>query len=272
MRIRVFCSFLFLFLLIDSTHSFSQAPPPVSDPQAVALVRQALAALTNGVLVSDMTLKGNAAWIAGSEKGTGTVTLKAKGPDESRIDLNIGSASRSIVRNDSADPMGQIAYSDGRVVSEAFHNTRAVAAWFAPAIVISDFLRPDALLIYVGRETYTGTAVEHIRMYRVVSGKGSPAAKALSSRLSAMDLRLDANSMLPILLSFAAHPEDDAGLDIAVDIGFSNYQKSNGVMFPQRVTRFLQNSVNFDITITSIDINSGLPDTDFTIQNNGGGQ
>jgi hypothetical protein len=231
-----------------------------------------MAALTGGTVISDMTLNGNATWVAGSEKGSGSVTLKAKGLDESRIDLNIGSASRSAVRNDLADPTGQIAYSDGRVVSEALHNTLTVAAWFAPGIVISDFLRPDALLTYVGRETYAGTAVEHIRMYRVVSGKGSAAAKALVTRLSAMDLRLDANSMLPILLSFATHPEGNAGADIAVDIGFSNYQKSNGVMFPQRVTRFLQNSVNFDITITSIDINSGLPDTDFTIQNNGGGQ
>jgi hypothetical protein len=271
MPTRILCALL-VFILFDSNHSFSQDLPPVSDPQAVALARQVLAALTNGVPVSDMTLKGNATWIAGSEKGTGTVTLKAKGLDESRIDLNIGAASRSEERNDSADPMGQIAYSDGRVVPEALHNTKTAGAWFAPAVVLSDFLRPDALLTYVGRETYAGTAVEHIRMYRVVSGKGSPAAKALITRLSTMDLRLDGNSMLPILLSFAAHPEDDAGVDIAVDIGFSNYQKSNSVMFPQHVTRFLQNSVNFDITITSIDINSGLPDTDFTIQNNGGGQ
>jgi hypothetical protein len=45
--------------------------------------------------------------------------FKAKRLDVSRIDLNIGSASRSAVRNDSADLMGQVAYSDGRVVSEA---------------------------------------------------------------------------------------------------------------------------------------------------------
>jgi len=266
-----FLSLLSLFVvLFSSTPLFPQNPQ--SDPQAVALAQKSLAALTNGVTVGDVTLSGNASWTAGSEKGNGTVTLKAKGLDESRIDLSVGSASRSEVRNDSSGPVtGQTVYPDGRIVPQVAHNTKTVAAWFTPAIVISDFLRSDAVISYLGTETSGGLTVEHIRMYRVVSGRGSPAAKALMMRESMMDLRIDSTTFLPVLLSLATHPDSDANTDIAMDIGFSGYKSIDGVMVPQRVTRFLQDSANLDITITGVTVNSGILDSDFTIQNNGGG-
>src|SRR6266446_5714859 len=78
---RLFCCFVFLF--ITSILGLCQNPPP-SDPQALGLAQQSIAALTNGIAVSDMTLTGNATWIAGSDVETGPTTLKVKGAGESR--------------------------------------------------------------------------------------------------------------------------------------------------------------------------------------------
>src|SRR5690242_9427692 len=50
-----------------------------SDPQALALVSQAMNALTGGQPVADVTMAGMATEIAGSEITTGAVTLRAKG-------------------------------------------------------------------------------------------------------------------------------------------------------------------------------------------------
>src|ERR1017187_4948559 len=44
---------------------------PVSDPHALALAAQAIAALTHGIAVTDVTLTGTATWTAGSDMSAG---------------------------------------------------------------------------------------------------------------------------------------------------------------------------------------------------------
>ncbi len=67
MQIRILRCLLFLLILVSSHFLFAQNQVPVSDPQAVALAQQSIAALTNGIAVNDITLTGNATWIAGSD-------------------------------------------------------------------------------------------------------------------------------------------------------------------------------------------------------------
>jgi hypothetical protein len=76
-------------VLIPASLSAQQSTTPVpapaaSDPQAVALIQKALAALTGGAPVTDVTLTGTARRIAGSDDETGTATLKATRPRGSR--------------------------------------------------------------------------------------------------------------------------------------------------------------------------------------------
>ena len=102
-----------LILLLVSLASAQNAPQ--SDLQALALAAQAMAALTNGVAVSDVTLNGNATWIAGSDNETGSATLVAKGTSESRIELGLSAgAKKTEIRNDTASPhQGQSVMPDG---------------------------------------------------------------------------------------------------------------------------------------------------------------
>jgi hypothetical protein len=72
------CSLFSLPLFAQQTSS-TTSPPTASDPQAVALVQKSLAALTNGVQVTDVMLSGTARRIAGSDDETGTATLEATG-------------------------------------------------------------------------------------------------------------------------------------------------------------------------------------------------
>ncbi len=88
--------------------------PPASDPQALSFVAQSIVAMTQGAAIADVTITGNATWIAGSDHETGQLTLRAKGVAESRIDLYLSGGTRSEIRNDTAGfPQGATVGLDG---------------------------------------------------------------------------------------------------------------------------------------------------------------
>jgi hypothetical protein len=64
------CGFAVPLILMLGPLTFAEVPP--SDPQAVAFASQAIAALTSGIAVNDVTLTGNATLVAGSDTETGT--------------------------------------------------------------------------------------------------------------------------------------------------------------------------------------------------------
>jgi len=256
-----------LAILLSSTLLFPQAPPPQNDPQAVALAQQAVAALTNGVAVSDVTLKGNARWIAGSDNETGTATFLAKGTSASRMDLNLSGGNRTEIRNDSTDsPQGETITTDGTTVPWGQHNCWVNASWFFPALsILAATSDPSVIFSFVGTENHGGGSVQHIRVYRYVPSK-SGAITTLIHALSSEDIYLDSTSLIPVAFRFNSHPDDDEDTNILVEIAFHNYQQINGVRLPMRVQKLINGGLALDVTVTSIVLNSGLTNAQFALQ------
>jgi hypothetical protein len=260
------CGFgLSLILLLVSVASSQN--PPQSDPQAVAFASQAMTALTNGVAVTDVTLSGNATWIAGSDDETGSATLLEKGTGESRIDLNLSGGTRTEIRNDSTGfPQGETIASGGTVQPWPQHNCWINASWFFPALsILAATSDPSVILSYVGLESRGTGSVQHIRAYHYLPSKRQ-AATAITASLSAEDIYLDSSSLLPVAFSFNTHPDDDEATNILVEIDFFNYQPVNGVQVPMRVQKLISGGLALDITITGVVVNSGLSDDAFAIQ------
>ena len=267
MRARVLYLFLLLWLIVASSLLSAQGQPPVSDPKAVALASQAIVALTNGVSISDATLSGDATWIAGSDKETGSATLLAKGTGQSRIDLKLNSGTRTEVRNDTAgSQQGESIATDGSVQPWPQHNCWINGAWFFPALsMLSAPSDPSVIITYIGLESRGGMSVQHLRAYSYLASKSS-ALTALTQTLSTEDIYLDSASLLPTAFSFNTHPDDDEATNILVEVDFSDFQTMNGVQVPTRVQKLINGGLALDITITSIALNSGLSDSPFAIQ------
>ena len=132
MRVSRPASLFVWILLLAPSLAAQQAP---RDPQGVALAVSALTALTGGAPVNDVALTGAATQIAGSTRETGTVTLKAKGTQESRIDLALSSGRHTQIRNQ-APGYAQGAWSGSDAISHpiALHNCWTDAAWFFPPL------------------------------------------------------------------------------------------------------------------------------------------
>lgn len=251
----IWISPLVAFLLTANVPA--QTAAAQSDPQAIALVNQSLVALTGANAIADAVLSGTVTRIVGGDQQTGNVTLKVKGQAESRIDLALSSAF-SEVRNNSSGQSFWLG-SDQTWHPMALHNCMTDAAWFFPALSsLASASNSAVVFTYVGQENRDGATVQHIRVSR-------PSSEPLFTHLGTMDFYLDSSLLLPLSISFALHPDSDAGRDIPAEIRFANYQNVSGLRVPFRIQKLVQGSLFLDLTISNVAINTGLQDSDFTV-------
>jgi hypothetical protein len=249
-----------------STPAQTTSVSSASSPQAVALATSAMAALTGNVQVNDVTLIGTATRTAGSDIETGTITLKALGTADSRMDFVSSDGTRSEIRNSAGGvPQGSWIGPDGASHAMAGHNCLTDAAWFFPTLtILSQASNPSVVVQYIGQETRNGASVQHLRFTQPPSATTDPTG--LLASLSTEDVYLDSASLLPASILFNTHPDANANINIAVEMDFSDYQASNGVMVPFSIHELLNGSLFLDITIQSASVNSGLPASEFTTQ------
>ena len=91
-------------------------------------------------------------------------------------------------------------------------------------------------------------------------------------RLGTMDIYLDPQSFLPRVIDFTEHPDNNPNTDIAVEIQFGNFQNLNGGLIPFHIQKLLQGSLTLDLAVTSVVLNSGVPDSEFALACVPGGQ
>lgn len=260
---------LFTSLVIPAIVNGQQVPTTATasrDPQSVILLQRSLAALVGTGTVKDVTLSGNARRIAGSDDETGTTILKATAIGQGRIDLTSPGGQRSEMADISqSPPIGSWCGSDGAWHSIATHNLSTDPTWFFPAFLINRVLSGANYAISPSdSETQAGIAVEHVTIYRQPGFTGKTAA--LLQNLSQIDIYFDASTLRPAAISFDAHPDDDALTNIPVQIRFSNYQSLQGLSVSYHIQKYIQSGLVLDIAVTTVQVNSGIPATDFQVQ------
>jgi hypothetical protein len=153
-----------LGLIVVFCCAASTQKPPASDPTAVTYAAQAIAALTGGTAVSDITLNGTVMW-NGTGADTGTATLRALGTAESRMDLALTSGIRTEIRDaQTGAPLGEWTNPNTVTGKFASQNCWTDAVWFFP-VLGSLAAGPNVVLSYVGQETRNGNTVQHIQSY-----------------------------------------------------------------------------------------------------------
>ena len=67
-------------------------------------------------------------------------------------------------------------------------------------------------------------------------------------------------------ITFSQHPDNNAIVDIPVEIDFSGYSVVSGVAVPLHIQKFFNGSLLLDISVQSAALNTGLTNADFTAQ------
>ena len=223
-----------------------------------------MAALTGGSPIADVTLIANVAGLSGADIESGTATLRAKGTGESRLDFRLSGGNRSEVRNNPGG-LPRAASTGPKTGSTpvAMHNSWTDASWFFPALSDLSAANPGVVLSYVGLESRLGVSVQHLQSHRVSIPDLNLTTATLIQQLSGMDFYLDATSFLPVAIAFKVHPDDNANVDIPVEIRFSSYQAVSGALVPMHIQKYLNGGITVDLVITGVSLNAGLLDSVF---------
>jgi hypothetical protein len=269
MRSSFLAVFVTILLSFPASIGARQAPSTsTTPPQATTLLAQSAAALSGSAPVSDVTLTGNAQSIAGSDNETGTVVLKAMAAGESRMDLTLSGGNRSEIRSIDANGnlLGAWSGTDGIQHAISYHNLLTDSSWFFPMLTLNRLLNNMGVVAtYVGQEILNGQPVLHISSSQPPASLTGQNA-ALLQHLTQMDFFLDPTTLLPVALSFTTHPDNNALLDISVQIQFSNYQNIGGIQVPFHVQKFLNGGLSLDLQVQAATLNSGLSASAFSVQ------
>ena len=260
---RLVLSFILsTFVLIPCVAQQPSAP----DPRATALLQRASAALSGGKPLSDATLSGTARRIAGSDDDSGTAVFKALASGAGRADLTLSSGQHSEVHDLSVtEPAGAWSGPDRVSHPMAFHNLISEPVWFFPAFAIARRLSASGYVTtYVGHETHNGQAVEHVSVSRTPSFPTPPSGVS-QEHLTQVDFFLDASTLLPEAISFNIHPDNNALMDIPVEVRFSDYRIVNRAQVPFHVQKYLNNSLILDFQADSVTLDSGLSARSFSL-------
>ena len=244
-------STLFLYLLSSSWLVAQQQPTPQSILASVVVGMGA----TN---IQGTTLSGSAEFIAGSTDDTGSFTASCAVNGSSQLQLQLGSTSRTETRQSTNQtPTGEWANGQGQQHAMAGHNLFTADSWFCPHIALSNFVQNGRSSIqFVGDETKNGASVVHFTV-------STPAVDATSqsaflSRLSTTEVYLDAQTLRPAAFVFNAHPDNDAKIDIPIEIRFSNYRSANGVWVPHTIQKYVNSSLTLTLQVQTASPSASL--------------
>lgn len=252
------------WLLTASLTATGSTSAPTSNAKAIAYAAQAIAAMTGGVAISDVTLTGSVTWTAGSDTETGTATFLALGTGESSMSLALSGGMRTEIRDASTGtPLGKWTVQSGASGMFAFQNCQTDAVWFFP-VLGSLAAGPNVVFSYVGQETRNGETVQHIQSYVYQSIQSVGSGPSLQ-QLSTLDFYLDATTLLPSAVTFNTHPDKNAGANIPVEVDFSNYQALNGINVPMHIQKYVQGTLTIDVTLSSTAFNTGLTLSSFSV-------
>lgn len=254
--------FLAIFLSAVTPCFAAQNKRLVSDQQAIALAARSVAAMSGGSAIRSINLNTNVVSILGSTRESGTGMFFAKGTARSRVELTLSTGTLSEVRSlTNGVPAGAWSRNGAPGAPYVAFNTVTDAIWFFPALSsLTQHGNPDYLFKYIGLEQFNGISTQHIQ----VSWMPSPVAPSLQS-LSKMDFYLEPSTCVPVGMLFQTHPDNDARINIPVEIRFADYRAESGVQIPHHFQRLLNGSLVLDVTVTGVELNAASPEGSFVL-------
>jgi hypothetical protein len=245
---------LFLFQSAVQT-----ATPVQRDPQAVALLQSSLKAM-GGTVPADSVATGNVTIVAGSQTSTGTIRILTRGTNQSSERITLPQSSYSVTYS------GGLADETINSTTTSIPSERTVTSQsvcFPLPFLAAAIANADDSIQYVALETVGEQSLQHIRIQNTFASQ--PTLQQLAD-FTIFDVWLDASTSLPQRISFVRRNGSGAVPRIPVDAYFSSYKTTSGAAYPTQINLSLNGTPWTTITINSVAFNTGLTDSNFSIQ------
>jgi hypothetical protein len=235
----------FFLLFTALTVGLAQQTP---NPQSV--FRSAVASLNAGN-VGSVQMSGVLELPSGTSIDSGSFSAQCSISGTSQLQMQSSSGSQTENRQmTSGVATGNWIDSQGAAHPMANQNVQTSSAWFCPQIALTEILQSNTFaILFVGNETRNGNATLH---YSVVSlSSNNPSPLSSSADMAQTEVYLDATTLQPVAFDFNIHPDDNASVNIPVEIQFSGYANSGGVTVPGTVAKYINGSLVLTMQVTS---------------------
>jgi hypothetical protein len=259
MRVVRIALFQVLICQIASQLGAQQSPAVVQrDTQAVSALSQAVVAMANAI-PEDWVAYGSIVTTAGSLNEDGALVLKTRRTNQTSEDIQTAHGSKTVFSKNQAT---RFTGSSPTVLSLelALSSQSAVL----PLTLISGALNnPDSGFSFIGLETLNEKTTIHIRTWN--SFTSNPDLQPLTS-FTYKDIWIDANSFLPVKLSYTRRDSGGATYSIPVEVNYSDYKTVAGFTYPLNVQISIDGTPWASVTVNNVSLNVGLSDADFSLQ------
>lgn len=235
-----------------------------SDPQAVAILQQALIAAggTRGLAwIQDFTATGTITYFWARQQVPGTATVKGRGSDQFRLDSSLPPGTRS---HAVSHERGALRDLSGRITRLSYHNTINTGILTFPylsvAAVLSD---PLTTVSYVALVAIGGRQAHQIRVQRHF-GVSDP--QGIISNLSIKDYFVDALTSLIVKTTDMTHPPETYTTSFPHEVELQSYGNVGGINMPMLVCEKILSQTVWEIRLSGVSFNTGLTDLDFVLQ------
>ncbi len=254
----VFCARLKSFLPCLTWSLLLLPSPRILAGQTVLtpLEKQALLAFNpSAKTFSSVTMSGTTTWVAGSLQDSGNVTLTCSADGSSSETWSLGSQPHSVASTSFASGRS-CTYTDpkGAQHQDASLGCRRAIPWFAPWMSLpllssGSLLRTASLPLATGAEG--ATQVAYLTNVSLPSGQPSSFQKLLEQG-TGVGVSYGLLTGLINQLDFNLSLDSDPAHVISYRIVFSDYRADAGFVLPHRIQRYIQRTLQADITINSI--------------------
>jgi hypothetical protein len=213
-----------------------------------------------GNVPSDSAATGNVTIVAGSQTSTGTIRILTRGTNQSSEQITLPQSSYSVTYS------GGLADEtiNSTTTSVPFERTvTSQSVCFPLPFLAAAIANADDSIQYVALETVGQQSLQHIRIQNTFASQ--PTLQQFAD-FTIFDVWLDASTGLPQRISFVRRNGSGTVPRIPVDVYFSNYKTTSGAAYPTQINLSLNGTPWTTITINSVAFNTGLTDSNFSIQ------
>lgn len=256
MRILRLGPFLALSALFSLFVQAQQAVP--KNPTAVSLLQKAVVAMASN-MPSDSSATGTITVVEGSSTQNGTISVLARGTDQTSESMNLPEGQRRVV------------YSQGNAIEVNGDNSTTPPMELVVTDQSPDFPLPllasilnntDEAFLYIGQETLNGVAVQHIQVWNSFASNAESQGLAPFTK---RDIWLGSTG-LPVQIAYTRRAGGGSTPGIPVEVLYSNYTNVSGVLYPFQISKSYNGSLWETISISSVAQNTGLTDSNFLVQ------
>jgi hypothetical protein len=249
-QLRLLIIFVGLLSAVGSSICPAYAQSALTTSEQAAL----LAFNPDAKTFSTLTFSGTAAWTAGSLQDSGNVVLTASADGSSNETWSLSSQPHTLASTSFANGRS-CSYVDaaGKNHQDASPGCFRAVPWFAPWM--SMVMLPNNMLLRtsgVGLAAADGTnaQLEYMTKLGAATTPNSPLAAINAGTV--VGLVVDPKTSLIDEVDFNQTIDSDTARVIPYRIVFSDYRPEAGLILPHHIQRYIQRTLQADITITNI--------------------